>query len=54
MNFNVKIILLPKQGGEAVTVTKKRLITCIIIFLVIIFMTKLWAMIGFLPAITWI
>ena len=21
--FNVKIILLPKQGGEAVTVTKK-------------------------------
>ena len=23
INFNVKIILLPKQGGEAVTVTKK-------------------------------
>ena len=25
INFNVKIILLPKQGGDAVTVTKKLL-----------------------------
>ena len=23
INFNVKIIVLPKQGGDAVTVTKK-------------------------------
>ena len=40
ITFNVKIILLPKQGGDAVTVTKK----CsqnVHIFLVIIFMPYL-------------